>query len=185
MNPALQSDLGKRNLNNFISKGYNLFTLDPSPEILRKIDKQSLISFGQPYFGWLTAIYTAIPNLASSLGIDLIIYGDNGEVEYGGSKETKNKFLYDGRYVEKILLSNKHKKIFSKVKLRMRTSFSLNYKKNKISLCLLFLFGELGPYKNYLFAKKNLVWKKIQTPIPLLLLILHKMIKNYTLCIHI
>ena len=157
MNPALQSDLGKRNLKNFISKGYNLFTLDPSPEILRKIDKQSLISFGQPYFGWLTAIYTAIPNLASSLGIDLIIYGDNGEVEYGGSKETKNKFLYDGKYVEKILLSNKHKKIFSKVKLRNEDKFFFELQKKQNFIMPIILIWRTGTLIRITYLLKK-IW---------------------------
>ena len=42
---------------------------------------------------------------------------------------------------------------------------------------LLFLFGELG-YKNYLFAKKKFGMEENTNIIPLLL-ILHKMIKNY------
>ena len=156
VNPTLQSDLGKRNLKNFNNKGFNLFTLDASPEFLRKIDKQSLISFGQPYFGWLTAIYTAIPNLATSLGIDLIIYGDNGEVEYGGSKETKDKFLYDGKYVEKILLSNKHKKIFSKIDLRNEDKFFFELqKKRKFHYAYYSYLENWDPYKNYLFAKEK------------------------------
>ena len=31
-------------------------------------------------------------NLANKLGIDLIMYGEDGEVEYSSTSETQNKF---------------------------------------------------------------------------------------------
>ena len=44
--------------------------------------------------------YLSIPFLADKLGIELIMYGEDGEVEYGGTSKTQNKFLYDNKYVD-------------------------------------------------------------------------------------
>ena len=106
-----------------MKKGFNLISLDPDPHTMQKINREGLLSFGQPYFGWLTAIHTSIFNLASKLGINLIMYGEDGEVEYGGTSETQDKFLYDNKYVEKVYLSNSYKKIFSKIKISKDDGF--------------------------------------------------------------
>ena len=38
---------------------------------------------------------TAVIRTAFNFKIPLIFYGEDGEVEYGGSTESKNKALYD------------------------------------------------------------------------------------------
>ena len=55
-------------------------------------------------------------------------------------------------------------KIFSKVKLRNEDKFFELQKKTKFYYAYYSYLENWDPYKNYLFAKKNLVWKKIQTP---------------------
>ena len=122
VNPPLQTKIGKANLRNFIRKGYNLISLDPDPIIMQKINKLGLLKFGQPYYGWLTAIHTSIFNLADKLKIDLVMYGEDGEVEYGGTSETQNKFLYDNKYVENIYLSDVLEKFSKKSNLLVITS---------------------------------------------------------------
>ena len=155
VNPPLQTTIGKQNLQNFIRKGFNLISLDPDPLTMQKINKEGLIKFGQPYYGWLTAIHTAIFNLANKLGIDLIMYGEDGEVEYGGTSETQNKFLYDNTYVESVYLSDVYKKIFKKINLSKDNKFfyEINHSKN-VKYSHYSYFNNWDPYKNYLFAKK-------------------------------
>ncbi len=156
VNPPLQTKIGKKNIQNFVKKGFNLISLDPDPHTMQKINREGLLSFGQPYFGWLTAIHTSIFNLASKLGINLIMYGEDGEVEYGGTSETQDKFLYDNKYVEKVYLSNSYKKIFSKIKISKDDGFfyMLNSSKN-IKYSHYSYFDNWDPYKNYLFAKEK------------------------------
>ncbi len=156
VNPPLQTKIGKANLRNFIRKGYNLISLDPDPIIMQKINKLGLLKFGQPYYGWLTAIHTSIFNLADKLKIDLVMYGEDGEVEYGGTSETQNKFLYDNKYVENIYLSDVHRKIFKEIKLVGDNKFfyEVNLSK-KVKLCHYSYFNNWDPYKNYLLAKKE------------------------------
>ena len=156
VNPPLHTTIGKKNLQNFIKKGFNLISLDPNPLTMQKINKEGLVSFGQPYYGWLTGIHTAVFNLASKLGIDLIMYGEDGEVEYGGTTKTQNQFLYDNKYVEQVYLSDVYKKIFGKVKIFQDDKFfyELNSSK-KIKHSHYSYFENWDPYRNYLFAKEK------------------------------
>ena len=48
---------------------------------------------GFPYYGWLIAIQSAVIRTALNFNIPLLFYGEDGEVEYGGSTETKNTSL--------------------------------------------------------------------------------------------
>ena len=156
VNPPLQTIIGKKNLQNFIKKGFNLISLDPNPLTMKKINKEGLISFGQPYYGWLTAIHTSIFNLSNKLGIKLIMYGEDGEVEYGGTSKTQNKFLYDNKYVEQVYLSDVYKKIFKKINMPKDDKFfyELN-SSNKVYYSHYSYFDDWDPYKNYLFAKEK------------------------------
>ena len=88
MRPPLELELGNKNLKNFIESGFDHLHISPN-QVLRQIDKAGFIHKGFPYYGWLIAIHTAILNLAVSLNINLIVYGEDGEVEYGGSNKTK------------------------------------------------------------------------------------------------
>ena len=48
---------------------------------------------GFPYFGWLVAIQTAVVKTALDLKINLIFYGEDGELEYGGHRQKKIQYL--------------------------------------------------------------------------------------------
>ena len=155
INPPLQTTIGLKNLENFIKKGYNLVSLDPDPVLMQKINKKGLTSHGQPYYGWLTAVLAAIFNFANKLGIDLIMYGEDGEVEYGGETSTQEKFLFDNKYVEKIYLSNQYKSVFKNFNLKSEKFFyELNLLK-KLNYAHYSYFDNWDPYKNYLFAKEK------------------------------
>ena len=156
VNPPLQTYIGKKNIEKFIKKGFNLLSLDPDPVTMQKINKTGLFLFGQPYYGWLTAIHTAIFNLSSKLGIDLVMYGEDGEVEYGGSTLTQNKFLFNNKYVEKVYLSDIYKKIFKNLKIREDDKFFYEIKNSKkVNYCHYSYFENWDPYRNYLFAKEK------------------------------
>jgi hypothetical protein len=49
---------------------------------------------GFPYYGWLISIFTSVLQIAVSMNIDLIVYAEDGEVEYGGSNLTKDKSFF-------------------------------------------------------------------------------------------
>ena len=114
--PPLPLPLGEANLRNFIESGYNHLSVNVAHEAIRKLNKRGLIEMGFPYFGWLTAMQAAPVRLACNLGIGLIFYGEDGEVEYGGSTETDKDPIYDIAYMKKIYLEGDTKKLFRRLK---------------------------------------------------------------------
>ena len=78
--PALPLELGEQNLRAFVESGFNHISINPAYEAMRVLNKRGLIEKGFPYFGWLTAIHTIPIRMAAHLGIDLIFYGEDGEV---------------------------------------------------------------------------------------------------------
>ena len=96
--PPLSRELGQKNLKSFIDSGYDHLSLNINPDVMRKMNKYGFMNYGFPYYGWLLSVYTSVIRIAQSMNIELIFYSENGEVEYGGMKEEKNKHLFDIGY---------------------------------------------------------------------------------------
>jgi len=114
--PALSLQIGDQNLSNFIHSGYNHIHLTPNPIVLDRLNKYGFIEKGFPYYGWLIAIMTAVIKTAANFKIPLLVYGEDGEIEYGGSTESKNKPLYDINYMKRVYLEGGHDKVFERIK---------------------------------------------------------------------
>ena len=50
------------------------------------------------------------------MNIDLIVYAEDGEVEYGGSNLTKDKPFFDATYTKKIYFEGGYNKVLKKLK---------------------------------------------------------------------
>ena len=96
--PALEMELGDSNLKSFVSSGFDHVHVTPNHKVMKALNKYGFIEKGFPYYGWLTAIHTAVLRVAVNFGINLIFYGEDGEVEYGGSDETKDIPIYNTSY---------------------------------------------------------------------------------------
>jgi N-acetyl sugar amidotransferase len=111
--PALELELGRLNLTNFVETGYEHIHITPDADVMRKMNKIGFIDKGFPYYGWLTAIMTAVIRVAINFKIPLIFYGEDGEVEYGGSIESKYNPIYDIHYMKRVYLEGGYEKILS------------------------------------------------------------------------
>lgn len=105
LNPPLPFPEGEENLKNFVNKGFDLIALTPNPLIMQKLCRIGLLESGQSLLGWQIALQTAIARVAVSYQIPIIFYGEDGEVEYGGTTKTKNQMCYDIEYAKNIYLS--------------------------------------------------------------------------------
>lgn len=161
INPALALDLGNRNLDNFIASGFTNMKFSLNPMILQRVNKVGFEKWGFPYFGWLLGIMTVPVRLALNLGINLIFYGEDGEVEYGGSTETKNIPHYDTEYMRKIYFESGQDVILSNADLSMQDRYWFEFPApNEISFSKLKIlhwsyFENWDPYRNYIVAKEN------------------------------
>ena len=160
--PALSLEIGDQNLNNFIASGYNHIHVSPDAEVMRKFNKYGFIEKGFPYYGWLTAILTSVIRTALNFQIPLIFYGEDGEVEYGGSVETRDRSLFDINYMKKIYLEGGYEKVLGLLEgIDPASLYFWRFPEEKeLATKDLFLthwsyFEAWDPYRNYLTAKEH------------------------------
>ncbi len=160
--PHLESEVGKKNLDNFLK--HNNFAhhlISINYEVMREFNKYGLINKGSPYYGWLIGMHTAVIRLALDLNIGLIIYGEDGELEYGGTTKNKNKTEYSIEYIKNEMIEGDYLKAiknskFTKSELHLITFPSdIELKEKKLKFTHWSYFENWDPYRNYMFAKKN------------------------------
>ena len=159
--PALSLELGNRNLRNFIDSGYNHIQINPDPHAMRILNRIGLIEKGFPYFGWLIAVQAAVVRLAVNLGIPLLFYGEDGEVEYGGSAESKRNPVYSIDYMKKIYLEGGYEKVLTASGLTPAQLYFFMFpsdeelKGKDLKITHWSYFEAWDPYRNYLTAKDH------------------------------
>lgn len=105
INPPLPFPEGEANLKNFVKKGFDLIAITPNPIIMQRLCRIGLFEAGQSLLGWQIALQTAVARVAVAYQIPIIFYGEDGEVEYGGTTKTKDQMCYDMQYAKDIYLS--------------------------------------------------------------------------------
>ena len=163
--PALSLPIGDKNLHNFIHSGYNHIHLTPNPVVLNRLNKYGFIEKGFPYYGWLIAIMSAVIKTATNFKIPLIFYGEDGEVEYGGSTESKNRALYDINYMKNVYLEGGHDRVFERIKQDSDISesdlsffkFPTDQEISEVGLSFTHwsYFESWDSYRNYVVAKEH------------------------------
>ena len=158
--PALPLPLGERNLRAFVESSYNHITVNPDHETMRILNRVGLIDMGFPYYGWLIAIQAGVVRMANQMGIGLIFYGEDGEVEYGGTTETDKNPIYDVHYMKKIYLEGGYEKVLQNAGLPEKDLFFFRFPSNQeltrstIEITHWSYFENWDPYRNYLIAKE-------------------------------
>ena len=127
---------------------------------MRAINKLGFIKKGSPYYGWLVSIFTTVIRTAISNDINLIFYGEDGEIEYGGSSENKNNPFFNLKFTIKNYFEGDHKEICSESGLDQHELFWFTFNEKEISQREIKLthWGYYEPwdsYRNYLFAKRE------------------------------
>jgi N-acetyl sugar amidotransferase len=158
--PPLETEIGVKNLLSFINSGYNHIHISPDQEAMRKLNRIGLMQMGFPYYGWLIAIHSSVLKVAVQLGVSLIFYSEDGEVEYGGDSKYKNYGLYNVDYIISRYLESGYYKVIKKAQLSDLESywFRMPDKKQldnlKLNITHYSFYENWDPYKNYEVAKK-------------------------------
>ena len=74
------------------------------------------------------------------MGIGLIFYGEDGEVEYGGTTETDKNPIYDVHYMRKVYLEGGYEKVLQNSGLPEKDLFFTASQATRIDAI---------PYRNY------------------------------------
>lgn len=158
--PAMETDLGRNNLGQFVKSDFNNILVSPDQEALRKLNLYGLKEIGFPYYGWLIAIHTVVLKIACMFKISLVFYSEDGEVEYGGDAKFKNKGIYGVDYIKKNYLEAGYEKALKRTNLTRKESYWFELpndnelKENDITLTHYSFYENWDPYRNYLIAKK-------------------------------
>ncbi|ULX57902.1 N-acetyl sugar amidotransferase [Ectothiorhodosinus mongolicus] len=159
--PALPLELGEKNLRAFVEGGFNHISINPAFEAMRILNKRGLVEMGFPYYGWLIAIQAAPIRIAAQFGIGLIFYGEDGEVEYGGSTETDKNPIYDVQYMKKIYLEGGYEKVLEGSGIAESDLAFFRFPDDEllaespIDITHWSYFENWDPYRNYLIAKEH------------------------------
>lgn len=101
--PLKATTIGRQNLDAFIASGFNHILGTPNPQVARKLTHLSFLHLGDPFQPFIYGQANFPLHMAVKHNVQLIMYGENGEVEYGG--DMKNAFRptrkiedHDGHY---------------------------------------------------------------------------------------
>lgn len=101
--PLQATELGRKNLDNFIAAGFDHVLGTPNPVVTRKLTQLAFRHMGDPFQPFIYGQTNFPLKMAIQHNVSLIMYGENGEVEYGG--DMKNAFSptreiadHDGHY---------------------------------------------------------------------------------------
>jgi N-acetyl sugar amidotransferase len=158
--PPLPTELGEANLQAFIASGFPHIAISPDPEAMRTLNRRGLIDMGFPYYGWLVAITAAPVEIAARFGIDLLFYGEDGEVEYGGSTETDTDPEIRVEYMKRVYLEAGYEKVMTNAGLSAQQMQFFSFPdddllaRGALKRFNWSYFENWDPYRNYLVAKE-------------------------------
>ncbi len=82
--PLKATELGRKNLDSFIASGFNHIMGTPNPVVTRKLTYLAFNHLGDPFQPFIYGQTNFPLHMAVKHKVQLIMYGENGEVEYGG-----------------------------------------------------------------------------------------------------
>lgn len=88
--PLKATAIGRQNLDAFIASGFNHVLGTPNPQVTKKLTHLSFKHLGDPFQPFIYGQTNFPLHMAVKHNVQLIMYGENGEVEYGG--DMKNAF---------------------------------------------------------------------------------------------
>ena len=99
--PMIDTDIGRKNLTSFIDSGFDNILGTPNGKIQRKLSKITFTEFGDHFMPFSYGQFCFPLQTAINYKIPLIFYGEDGDVEYGGSLDRYNQPKFDLDYTVK------------------------------------------------------------------------------------
>ncbi|MBI4125575.1 MAG: N-acetyl sugar amidotransferase [Deltaproteobacteria bacterium] len=173
--PFEYTEIGWENLKNFTRSGFNNILGQPDQCIHRRLSKLCFELLGDPWQPFTFGQKFWAFHIAHKFKIPLIFYGENGEVEYGGSMKYKNlpkenphdfvEHYFKGITVDNIVEVGLERGIFKKAEIKPHT-FQL-YKpppldevvKSGIEMHWYSYYSKWVPQENFYYAVENTGFK--------------------------
>lgn len=114
--PPLETELIQNNLKTFLKYGYDNIKVTPNPKIAQEINKFGFVEQGRPMLSWTSCLNSVMFRFAVDFKIPLIMFGEEGETEYGGVTDLRYTPYYDVDFSIKIYTEGNNPKDFLKGK---------------------------------------------------------------------
>lgn len=95
--PHLPTEVGVKNLHNFVAAGFSNILGSPNGQVHRTLTRLSFLHLGDPFQAFIYGQKAFPMRIATMYNIPLIMYGENGEVEYGGDMKNVNNPMHNLR----------------------------------------------------------------------------------------
>ena len=86
--PLKSTEIGRQNLDSFIASGFDHVLGTPNGKVTRQLINLSFIHMGEPFQPFIYGQTNFPVHMAVKYKVPLIMYGENGEVEYGGDMKS-------------------------------------------------------------------------------------------------
>lgn len=159
--PLVPSEIGRKNLDAFIESGFDNILGRPNGVANRLLTKLAFKHLGDPFQPFIYGQTNFPLRMAVKHNVSLIMYGENGEVEYGGDMKNAQRPTRDINDHEKHYFSNFPPEIWTEYGLReedLAPYMAPKYEdivKNKTEIHFLGYYLKWDPLKNYLYSKEN------------------------------
>lgn len=102
--PFMYTDIGFKNFNNFVDSGFDCLTAFPNGIIHRKLARLSFEYLGDPWQPFAFGQLCYPMQMAHKFDIPLVMFGENGEAEYGGDPSANDKPCWDTKDWDRVYL---------------------------------------------------------------------------------
>lgn len=159
--PIIPTPIGKTNLKNFIKIGFDHILGEPNSETLRKLTSLSFNYLGEPFQPFIYGQYNYPVKIAIENNISIMMYGENGEVEYGGDMTYAFKAYNDFKIRDKHYFSKIPPKYWAKYKIDPTKLEEFNpppinlVNKNKTQMHFFGYYRFWDPQENFYYCQKN------------------------------
>lgn len=169
--PFIYTDIGWKNFNNYVQSGFDVLTCFQNGKLHRKLARLAFELKGDAWEPFTFGQKSYAFHIALNFGIPLIFYGENGEVEYGGSMQNADKpyesvadwekLYYKGVGVDKLIEKGLELGRFEKGEIESQT-FQLyrtpdlaSIEKLGAQMHWLSYYRKWVPQENFYYAQKN------------------------------
>lgn len=159
--PLKASKIGRENLNAFIASGFNHILGTPNPLVTRKLTQLSFEHLGDPFQPFIYGQTNFPLHMAVKYNIQLIMYGENGEVEYGGDMKNANRPTRDIVDHDKHYFSGLPPEFWIEKGMSLSDLYPFRAPKyeaileNKTEIHFLSYYKFWDPQENYYYCKEN------------------------------
>lgn len=100
--PLLPTEIGQQNLRSFIDSGFDVIQGHPNGQVARKLARLAFEHQGDPFQPFIYGQVNFPVRIAQQECIELVMYGEDGEAEYGGSvkepRASRDPEQHDAQY---------------------------------------------------------------------------------------